>query len=175
MKISMLMTGSRALAAIAGVALLLTGCATAPVYQPREPGGRIGYTDEKLATNRYRVTYTGSSTTRRETVEDFLLLRAAQVTLDSGFPYFVFDTRDTKAKTTYYSSFSGFPGWHGYGWYWHSWPYDFDDRDARPVTRYEAYAEIVMLTDAEAKNEPRALMARELADRLGPKANPPPH
>ncbi|MBI3676882.1 MAG: hypothetical protein HY243_09745 [Proteobacteria bacterium] len=155
-------------------ALVLSACAGPAVYQAKEPGGRIGYTDERLAPNRYRVTYSGSSSTRRETVEDFLLLRAAQVTLDSGFSYFVFDTRDTEAKTTYYSTFGGWPGWRGYGWYWHNWPFGppFDEEESRPITRYEAYAEIIMLSDAQAKSEPRALSAHELVDRLGPRAAP---
>jgi hypothetical protein len=161
---------------LAAITFLLTACAQPPVYQAKEPGSRVGYTDEKLAANRYRVTYSGSASTRRETVEDFLLLRAAQVTLESGFTFFVFDTRDTEAKTTYYSSFSGWPGWRGYGWYWHSWPFGppYYDEESQPITRYEAYAEIVMLNDAEAKSEPRALNARDIADRLGPRASPKP-
>ena len=161
--------------ALLGAILALSACAGPPVYQAKEPGGRIGYTDERLVSNRYRVTYYGSSSTRREVVEDFLLLRAAQVTIDSGFSFFVFDTRDTKAKTTYYSTFDGWPGRRGFGWYWHSWPFPLDEEESRPVTRYEAYAEIVMLSDAQAKNEPRALNAHELIDRLGPRAAPPPH
>ena len=91
----------------------------------------------------------------------------------------MFDTRNTKAKTTYLSSFTGWPGWSGYGWYWHSWawgpsfgpgPYDMD-ATSRPITRYQAYAEIVLLTDAQAKAEPRAINAHEIIQHLRP---PPP-
>lgn len=163
----------------AGLALLvLAACETQPVYGPRGPGQSTGYTDERLAQNRYRVTYTGNAVTDRETVEDFLLYRAAEVTLQSGFSDFTFDTRDTKAHTSYYSSFvGGWPGWHsrwrGYGWYWHSWPYD-EDVTTTAITRYEAYAEIVMLTPEQAKDDPHSLDAHEVIANLGPRVLPPP-
>jgi hypothetical protein len=108
-------------------------------------------------------------------VEDYLLLRSAEVTFKAGYHYFLFDTRDTKTKTTYHSDFNGWPGWLGYGWYWHSWPYGPEQQvDSFPVTRYEAYAEIVLLTDDQAKNEPRAVNAQEVLDHIGPEAKPKP-
>jgi hypothetical protein len=122
------------------------------------------------------VTFTGNTVTPRARVEDFLLYRAAQVTLDAGFAAFEFDARDTKAKTSYISTFEGFPDGpfgpgYGFGWYWHSWA--FDEVQSRPVTRYEAYAEIVMLTPEQAKSEPRALDARDVMTRIGPRVMPP--
>ncbi len=157
---------------------LLAGCVTVPApYGPKTADGSTGYTDEQLGQNRFRVTYTGNSSTPRDTVEDYLLYRAAEVTLSSGFAAFVFDARDTKAKTTYFSTFHDFDGWpyRGFGWYWHSWPGDdFGDVESRPITRYEAYAEIVMLTADQAKAETRALNAHDVQARLGPKVLPPP-
>ena len=155
-------------------ALLVAACATATPYQPTG-GGNFGYSDERLSQNRYRVTFTGNSVTPRETVEDYLLLRAAQVTLAAGGDWFVFDTRDTQAHTSYYTQFNGIPGWGhpwGFGWYWHNW--GFDDADTMPITRYEAYAEIVLLSPEAAKKEPRALEANDVVAHLGPKAVPPP-
>ncbi len=162
-------------AAAAAVALIaLAGCQTATTYHPSAEPGAVGYSDEQLAGNRYRVTFTGNSATRRETVEDYLLLRSAEVALKAGYRHFLFDTRDTKFKTTYHSDFAGWPGWPGYGWYWHSWPYGPpfgpEPLDSYPVTRYEAYAEIVLLTDAQAKSEPRAVNAQEVLDHIGPSA-----
>ena len=100
---------------LAGLALLgLAACATEPApYGPKTEDSSTGYTDQQIASNRYRVTYVGNSFTSRETVENYLLLRSAEVTLKGGYEYFLFDTRDTKAKTTYYSSFAGWPGWGG--------------------------------------------------------------
>jgi hypothetical protein len=154
---------------------VLAGCQTATTYHPSTEPGAAGYSDEQLAGNRYRVTFTGNSATRRDTVENYLLLRSAEVTLKAGYRTFLFDTRDTKTKTTYHSDFAGWPGWPGYGWYWHSWPYGPQRPfDSFPTTRYEAYAEIVLLTDDQAKSEPRAVNAQEVLDHIGPQAQPKP-
>ncbi len=158
------------LSALVGVAMALGACATKPPYYGPKTGS-TGYTDERLGENRYRITYSGGFTANRQKVEDYLLLRSAEVTLKAGFSHFEFDTRDTKARTTYYSAFNGWPGWRGYGWYWHSWAYDDREQES---TRYEAYAEIVMLTADQAKSEPRSLNAQEIADRIGPRTAPPP-
>ena len=166
-------------AAAVGLALVLAGCATAVPYQPSAGAGQPGYSDEQLAQNRWRVTFTGNSATPRETVENYLLLRSAEVTIKAGYHWFVFDTRNTEAKTTYHSDFMGWPGWRGYGWYWHTWPYGppygpYGDVDTYPVTRYQAYAEIVMLTDEQAKAEPRAINAQDVLNHIGPTAQQPP-
>lgn len=168
---------------LACIALIagLAACTTGPTYKPAEGPRGTGYTDQRLGENRYRVTFQGNSSTRRETVENFLLLRAAEVTRDAGFAYFTFDQRDTEAKTSYYSNFAGYPGFgfhHGFGWYRHSWLYDpwdpFWAGNAYPTTRYEAYAEIIMLTPAQGRADPHALNAADVIARLGPAAAPPP-
>lgn len=171
-----------AIGVVAVTLLGLAGCATGPApYGPKTGDSTTGYTDQQLTTNRYRVTFTGNSQTDRQTVENYLLLRSAEVTLGAGFDYFLFDTRNTKSKTTYLSSFSGWPGWGGYGWYWHNWawgppygpgPYGMD-ATSRPITRYQAYAEIVLLTDTQAKSEPRAINANEIIAHLRPPPPPP--
>jgi hypothetical protein len=166
-------------------AATLAGCATSTPYAPATPDNGTGYTDQRLAENRYRVSFTGNSVTKRETVENFLLLRAAEVTRDAGYGWFVFDDRDTEAKTTYYTDFAGYPGWGlgwraGFGRYHHSWLHDpwdrYWDQDSVtiPRTRYDAYAEIVLLTPEQAKHDPHALQASDVITRLGPAAAPPP-
>jgi hypothetical protein len=149
---------------------------------PAEGARSTGYTDEKLAENRYRVTFQGDSSTHRETVENYLLLRAAEVTRGAGFAWFAFDQRDTEAKTTYITPFARYPywgpGWHRFGRFHHSWLYDpwdpFWADNPIPRTRYEAYAEIVMITPVQAKDDPHALNAADVIGRLGPAAAPPP-
>jgi len=162
-------------AALAAAVAAVAGCETPATYQPLANG--TGYTDEQLASNRYRVTFTGNSATRRDTVENYLLLRSAEVTLHAGYRWFMFDARDTEAKTSYQSDFVGWPGWRGYGWYWHSWRtggWGMDtDVTARPITRYEAYAEIILLTDDQASNQPRALNAQDVLEHMRPMAKPP--
>jgi hypothetical protein len=160
----------RILAAAAALALTgLAGCQTTPVYQAQTERNGEGYTDKQLAENRYRVAYHGNSATSRDVVEDFLLRRAAEVTLKAGYPAFVFDHRDTKTKTRYYTDFAG---WPGYGWYWHSW--DYGPSESFPISNYTAYAEIVLLKDEQAVKEPRALRAQDVLDHLGPPPAPKP-
>jgi hypothetical protein len=43
------------------------------------------------------------------------------------------------------------------------------------VVRFQAYAEIVLLTDAQATKEPRAINVQSIIQRLGPAAAPPAH
>ena len=169
---------------LSGAAVLaLAGCATSTSYHPADGPRGTGYSDERLADNRFRVTFTGNSATRRETVENFLMLRAAEVTQKAGFDWFVFDSRDTEAKTTYHTDFVGGPGWgpgfgRRFGWYRHNWAYDpwdpYWQTSAFPTTRYQAYAEIVLLTPEQAKADPHALRAGDVIARLGPAAAPPP-
>src|ERR1700761_1825743 len=99
---------------VAALALgLLAACVGPAAYAPRAPGQSTGYTDRELATGRYRVTFTGNSSTPRETVENYLLLRAAEVTLAAGGSHFMFDDRDTHARTTLFAN----PAFYGPG-YW---------------------------------------------------------
>jgi hypothetical protein len=163
---------------------VLAACATGPIYRPRGPGDNVGYTDQRLTQNRYRVTFTGSSGTRRELVEDSLLRRSAEVTLQNGFSHFVFDQRDTDATGFYRDSFRprtslgfGFGSSRFFGpgpWYWSSFGfgggYPYGEFYA-PLPRYEAYAEIVMLNPQQAAGEPDAIDAREVLASLTP---PPP-
>ncbi len=164
------LSASLALACLLG---LLSGCVTAPVYSQKVEGASTGYTDERLAQNRFRVTYSGSASTKREAVEDFLLFRAAQVTLEAGSSWFVFDTRDTLAHTTYFSDFNGFPPGPGFGWRrrWQWWPGDGTETTTA-MTRYQAYAEIVTLSETQAHSDPHALNAQDVINRLGPKILP---
>jgi hypothetical protein len=164
-------------------ALTLAGCAASTPYKPAANDRATGYSDERLAENRFRVSFTGNSATKRATVENFLLLRAAEVTRDAGYQWFTFDSRSTEAKTTYHTTdFGDYPGWGpGFGWYWHNWRYDPWDpywgrggADAIPSTRYQAYAEIILLTPDQAKNDPHALQASDVIARIGPQAAPPP-
>jgi hypothetical protein len=160
---------------VAAAALALAACESPVTYHPATKQGGAGYADQQLAGNRWRVTFTGNSATRREAVENYLLLRSAEVTLKAGYHWFIFDNRNTEAQTTYHSDFIGLPGWRGRGWYWHSWPGWGADEDvtSRPITTYDAYAEIVLLTDEQAKNEPRAIKAQDVLDHIGPSAYPP--
>ena len=122
----------------------------------------------------------GSNTaTPRETVESYLLLRAAEVTRAAGFTNFVFDTRNTRANTSYQTVPYGPPDpfWgrpRGFG-YWGGWGFPYEPSyDVVVRTNYEAYAEVVLLTPEQAAHESRAINAAEVISRIGPEAAPPP-
>ena len=53
---------------------LVAACQTGPAYRERGPGDNVGYTDQRLTENRYRVTFAGGNNVAREEVEDFLWL-----------------------------------------------------------------------------------------------------
>ncbi|HJS45266.1 MAG TPA: hypothetical protein VJ753_02585 [Rhizomicrobium sp.] len=159
-------------------AFLLAGCMTPSPYAPRLEGQQTGYTDRAITQNRYRVTFTGNTATPRETVESYLLLRAAEVTRAAGFTNFVFDTRNTRANTSYQTvPYGPDPFWgrpRGFG-YWGGWGFPYEPMyDVVVRTNFDAYAEIVLLTPEQAGKEPRALNAAEVISRIGPEAAPKP-
>jgi hypothetical protein len=167
------------------IAGLLAGCMTPSPYAPRLEGRQTGYTDRALTQTRYRVTFTGNTVTPRETVESFLLLRAAEVTRAAGYTNFVFDTRNTRTNTSvqtipygpppdpFWGGYYGRRGLGGFGG-WGGWGFAYEPAvDVVVRTNYEAYAEIVLLTPEQAAKEPRSLNAGEVITHIGPDAAPP--
>lgn len=162
------------LSGLALIAATLTGCMAPSPYAPRTQGERTGYTDRELTQTRYRVTFTGNSVTPRETVEDYLLLRAAEVTRAAGYAAFVFDTRNTRADHRYEVLPEPGPYW-GLHRGWGGWGFAYDPAaDVVVQTNYDAYAEIVLLTPEQAAKEPRSINAADVIAHLGPDAAPKP-
>lgn len=78
-------------------ALLLVGCATnATPYQPVKNG--YGYSEQKLEVDRYRISFFGNKRTDADTVTDYVLYRAAEITLDNGYDHFVVIDRSTQGQ-----------------------------------------------------------------------------
>lgn len=177
-------------AAASLLALGVAACQVSPTpYQPATAGSRAvdaryGYSDQQIEPDRFRVTFAGNSYTGRETVERYLLYRAAQLTVERGFDHFILADRDTDKKTRTYvdrpfGGYAGFGYWspywryYGAGFGWRGWnPYfgdPFFDRtiDVRTVERYEAVAEIVLGRGAKPQNV-RAFDARAVLQSLGP-------
>jgi len=160
------------LATIAVLALgaaTLGACATATPYGPTD--GRYGYSEQRIEQDRYRVTFSGNISTPRETVENFLLYRAAELTVQQGFDYFIMTEQDTEADTTYRSQpifhagythgSRGFP-YYAYGF---SWAHNETTTETR---RYEAVAYILMRTGEKPADDPDAYDARSVMDNLWP-------
>lgn len=85
---------------------LLAACATATPYRPMDEG--TGYGEQRLESNRYRVWFAGNSATARQTVENYVLYRAAELTLDNGYDYFVLSDRSTSGEHEHHGSGVGF-------------------------------------------------------------------
>jgi len=166
---------------LGGAALLLAACATATPYGPASAGGGYGYSDQRIQDDRYRITFRGNSSTSRETVENALLYRAAELTVDRGFDYFVFLESDTEVQTSYRgSAYPAFYGSYGYGYpfyhphrrfpyyaYGFGWGYPYDSY-AREITRYSAVAFVSMHGGERPEDSPQAFDARDVLRNLGP-------
>lgn len=92
----------RNLLLVAAAAAALAACAsTGGAYQERSADNRYGYAETQLEPNRVRVTYAGDTVTSRETVETYLLYRAAETTLLRGYDYFLIVAHGANEDTRY--------------------------------------------------------------------------
>lgn len=179
---------SATFAVTAALALSLAACATPTPYQPAVQGKATygGYSELRLEPNRYRVNFQGNSLTSRETVEGYLLFRAAELTVQSGYDWFAVIDRDTDKKTSTYVEPDPFyrpwygsyglwrPAWryYGRGMGWRGWdpfwgdPFWSDRVDVRTVEKFEASAEIVMQKGPKPEGDVRAFDARAVMENL---------
>lgn len=158
---------------LAAVAGLLAACATATPYQPAATDN-YGFEEQRIENNRVRITFRGNTLTDRETVETYLLYRAAELTLESGNDYFVVANRDTEEHSRIQSTGSYRPRFAFDYWYfsprrgWGPWYDPFWDEpiNYREVSRYEAVAEIAMFDGPKPANNADAFDAREVRANL---------
>ena len=166
----------------------LGACATSTPYGPATASNPYGFTEQRIEDNRYRIVFRGNSSTTREAVETFLLYRAAELTVQSGFDYFIVTEQDTEANKRYSTSpnaafYGRYP--YGYGPYWRSafpyyaygwgWGAPYGDYDTREYTRYTAIAFITMNKGTKPNDDPQAFDARSVMDNLGAYVVPPPN
>ena len=79
---------------------LVTACATG--YQSE--GFTGGFRDTQLAPDVFRISFSGNAFTSNDRVQDFALLRAAELTLANNFKYFaVINSTDQSRTETYVS------------------------------------------------------------------------
>lgn len=67
----------------AGLLAATAACASMTPYQAERYG--YGFTEPVIEDDVYKVTFRGNANTPRSTVEDYLLLRMAELTRDEGF------------------------------------------------------------------------------------------
>ena len=171
-----------ALIAAVGLAGGLAACETATPYQPLGATATTGgYSDQRLDADHYRVTFAGNSVTSRSTVENYLLYRAADVTVKNGFDWFeTVDHHTDKQQSTYNDSFGDY-GYGGFDPYWNVWgggygddgfgfmggPYWDPSFDTETIQRFRATADIIMGHGPKPAS-PQAFDAHEVLANLGP-------
>ncbi len=143
--------------------------------------GGYGYSEHQIESNRYRVQFQGNSLTDRETVENYLLYRAAELTVEHGYDYFIVADRGVHGQSHLSPVGGYYPAFAPNYWYFtrRGWMpfYDpfFDSPMAyREITRYEASAEIAMFHGAKPADNASAFNAREVADNLRDRVTRPP-
>ena len=161
--------------AAALLAALAAACVSPTPYRPAEGFGP-GYRERKIESDRYRVTFAGNEATARETVELSMLHRAAELTLEQGFQWFVVTERATSAETEYDAGWAPFadPGfvglglgydrfpYHAHGYLW-SYPVGYPSG-----RKFEAAAYVLMRSGAKPAEHPFAYDARQVVENLGP-------
>ncbi|MDP3854540.1 hypothetical protein [Phenylobacterium sp.] len=184
------------IAASLALAGLVSACATATPYQPNIPGQSIsgGFSEHRLEADRFKVTFAGNSLTSRDTVEAYLLFRAAELTVQQGYDWFSIVERETERdRRTYvdrdpfyrpwygpsYGAWQPYWRYYGGGFGWRTWdpywgdPFWADRLDVRTVEKFEASAEIVMRKGAKPVDDPRAFDARAVMENIGPRVMRP--
>ena len=152
---------------LAAAALLLLASCTAPTpYGPATDRG--GFTDQPIEANRFRVSFSGNTHTSRDTVETYLLYRAAEVTLASGNDWFQIAERDTEVETRF-TGFTNEFGGRGFGSSFHRSGAIGGGvtTTARPINRYMSFATILVFPGDKPAENPQAYDAADVIATLG--------
>ena len=90
---------------IAAITLLgLAACASAPTrYAPAANASEMGYREQRLEQERYRVSFRGNPDLKGPQVEDMALRRAAELTVQNGYQWFNVVSRYTDLADGSYS------------------------------------------------------------------------
>ncbi len=171
---------------LGATALLLAACATATPYGPAQSSRGYGFSEQQIEEGRYRITFRGNSLTARDTVENSLLYRAAELAVETGYDYFIVIENDTEERTSYSgSAYPAYYGRYGYGYPFHrsryafpyyaygfGWGHPFDSYTE--ITRYSAMAFVTMHRGQKPADNPQAFDARDVLKNLGPVVLGPP-
>lgn len=167
--------------------LTLSGCVNPTYYQPAVDGE--GYSDQRVSDDHYRISFSGNSVTLRETVENYLLYRAAEITVATGHDYFVVVDQDVERDVTYrtyvdvppggyfydpffYRPYFYGPGFYGpafgpaFGMYYDPYFGAYALATTEQFDKYRAYATIAVYSGERPADEPKAYDARDVVKRL---------
>ncbi len=154
---------------IAAGCLALAACETTTSYQAAASPDSVGYAEQRIEPGRYRVTFQGGEGPPQQ-VHDYVLLRAAQITVRDGYDWFRItdrfdDARPPRSGATV-SFGTGSFGRHGGFGVGSSY-----DLTGGPITRSSIE---VLLGRGPKPAGPDAYDARGVIDTVGPRAGPPP-
>ncbi|MEO1150051.1 MAG: hypothetical protein AAFW83_03585 [Pseudomonadota bacterium] len=90
-------------------ATALAACSTITPYQAAD-GGRYGYSEQQIESNKFRIVFSGNTLTDLSTVENYVLLRAAELTLATGDDYFITLGASTDVDRSFRSNGTVFGG-----------------------------------------------------------------
>lgn len=175
---------------LACLAVLLGACAAPTPYRPALKGE--GFSDRPIEDGRFRISFAGNETTPRATVEDYMLYRAAEVTLANGKDHFVVVQRNVEERARTVVRTEPDPmvyGWTGFrqplftphyarhprNYYWTADPFSpFPPAYPRTKTRetivsYDAHAEIALGSGAKPAGDKNAYDARAVIAEIGPR------
>lgn len=165
-------------AAALGAATALAGCMGATPYQPATAAdNQFGYASEQLAGDRYRVMFSGNDVTSRETVEEYLLYRAAELTQQNGYDGFYIVREDMDREVDVDTVPTAYPGWgptwnyYGAGYGWNTYdPWLGSPYPAQRITtsdQYQASAVIEMYRGQPPSGVAMTMDASDVLARLG--------
>lgn len=163
----------------AGVLTLSLGaCAAQPTpYQPRADSR--GYTEQQLDSRTWRVEFAGNTATPRETVENYLLYRAAEIMLFGGYDKFVILEKEIERNVDY-QGYGAAPPRFGFGVFHHGGvgygyqgSYGPDGYYSR--VSYTGFATIRTFDGGRGvPSDAVVYNAQEVVQQLGPTIRPPP-
>jgi hypothetical protein len=150
--------------------LLLGACETATTYQAATAPAAVGYTEQRIEPGRYRVTFQGGEGPPQQ-VQDYALLRAAEIAVRDGYDWFRItdrfeDARPPRSGATVSFGGASFGRHSGFGV---GTSYDLS---GGPVARSSIE---VLMGHGPKPGGPDAYDARGVIATIGPRAAPPPH
>lgn len=150
--------------------LLLGACASQTPYKPADGG--YGYNEQQIEANRYRVSFSGNPLTPREVVHNYLLYRAAELTVQKGFDYFTVVDRDVERSTRYYTQgydddfgFDRFRDRRGFRRFYRP---GFYSANTYPVSEYSGLVDILMSEGEKPRDDAAAYDALDVLQQLQP-------
>ena len=145
--------------------LLLVACSSAPTPYRSADGRETGYSSQQIEADRFRVTFTGNHATALDTVRNYVLYRAAELTVAEGFDHFTVVDRTTESRASGISptrvgvGVGGGSGGSGVG-------IGLSSFLGGPSEQYSVFMDVVMTRGAEPTDDVHD--AHEVLRNLGP-------